>query len=145
MLDPIVTHAYVKRLSKKFKLPRRELLKRLKQITRRTSEENNTGGQAESPPYYEIEPGLGRVDSLSYFIIPVSKRVGRELSLQPFMVTSDKEFIRLADDADAELHGKKLVLRSMPLFTQRESRWEQRRLHKFLNETKKVSPRRLLS
>jgi DNA primase catalytic core len=141
MLDPVVSHAYVKALAKKLKLPKRALLKKLKHIPHQIRKESYRGEHVEGHPYCEIEPSLGRIDSLSYFIIPVGKRVGRELTLEPFMITSDKEFIRIADDADAELHGKKIILRSLPLFTQRESRWELPRLRKFLTGTKKVQPR----
>jgi DNA primase catalytic core len=143
MLDPVVSHVYVKALAKKFKLPKRELLKKLKHIPHQSTKGNAFNEQEDGHPYCEIEPSLGRIDSLSYFIIPVSKRVGPAVTLEPFMVTSDKEFIRVAEDADAEVHGKKIMLRSMPLFTQRESRWEQQRLRKFLTEPKKVNPRSL--
>ena len=143
MLDAVVSHAYVKELAKKFKLPKRELLKKLRQGSQKIPAENDVGEQDEGQRYCEIEPSLGRIDSLTYFVIPVGKRAGSALTVEPYIVTSDKEFIRIADDADAELHGKKIMFRSQPLFIEGKSRWEQQRLLKFLAGSKKVHPRRL--
>jgi DNA primase len=114
-LDPVTSDAYVRALAKKFKLQRRVLLKTVKEIRKETPKGNDTSDSEDVQTYCEIEPGLGCIDSLSYFIVPTGKLVGRKLTLEPCMVTSNKDFIRIADDVDAELRGKRLMLRSMPL------------------------------
>jgi hypothetical protein len=60
--------------------------------------------------------------------------------LEPYLVTDDKKFIRLAADAEPEYRGRRLVMRSAPFFTERESRWSTSRLHKFLHRGRKVDP-----